>query len=373
MEESAFSTTPAKKKRIAFIDLTRAYAILMMVQGHTVEMLTADRFRNPENFFYRIWELNRGLTAPLFLFMAGCIFTYLLIKAQKDDGNRRAVKGARRSGFLFIFAYILQFNPGIFAGFPGNIDYGTYGFVVAVHILHCIAVGLVVLIGLYYASRKLRIDSLWLLGSAAAAVLLLNPLFLSIDWSAGPRVLVNFFTHDFGSLFPIVPWHFYLLVGACLGNILTKFPDLHLKKRFALGMILFGILAALVLSNIPSTPPDPSGLANARLRSSILSVLTKLFCVFAITGAFAGICIYVRKIPSPLLIIGRNTLLIYTIHIFVVYRTFWSTSLFYSHRYSLAFGNAILCGLAAIAMVLAVLFALRYVSGKLNLRFFRIR
>jgi len=54
----------ANSKRLFFIDAMRAWAILMMLQGHFIDGLLDPLFRDPNNLFYNIWLYFRGITAP---------------------------------------------------------------------------------------------------------------------------------------------------------------------------------------------------------------------------------------------------------------------------------------------------------------------
>jgi len=86
-----------KKHRIIFIDLMRTFAVFQMVQGHTIDTLLADNFRNPDNFIYASWHFLRGVTAPIFMFTAGIVFTYLFRLVQKPfNENPRVKKGIKR-------------------------------------------------------------------------------------------------------------------------------------------------------------------------------------------------------------------------------------------------------------------------------------
>ena len=55
----------------------RAFAVLMMVQGHTVDVLLSNNHRNTESPFFAAWLFMRGMTAPIFMFSAGTVFMYL--------------------------------------------------------------------------------------------------------------------------------------------------------------------------------------------------------------------------------------------------------------------------------------------------------
>ncbi|MDH7605331.1 MAG: heparan-alpha-glucosaminide N-acetyltransferase domain-containing protein, partial [Melioribacter sp.] len=65
-------------KRVIFIDMMRAFAVLMMVQGHTIDTFLSNEYRTTESILYNIWFTIRGFTAPIFMFSSGTVFTYLL-------------------------------------------------------------------------------------------------------------------------------------------------------------------------------------------------------------------------------------------------------------------------------------------------------
>ncbi|MGB5691483.1 MAG: heparan-alpha-glucosaminide N-acetyltransferase domain-containing protein, partial [Flavobacteriaceae bacterium] len=65
----------SKTARLFFIDAMRAWAILMMLQGHFVDGLLEESFRDPDSSVYSIWKYFRGITAPVFFTVSGFIFT----------------------------------------------------------------------------------------------------------------------------------------------------------------------------------------------------------------------------------------------------------------------------------------------------------
>ncbi|MCK7524614.1 MAG: DUF1624 domain-containing protein [Ignavibacteriales bacterium] len=81
-----------KKHRIIFIDLMRAFAVIQMVQGHTVDVLLAPEFRSDQYPVYFLWNFMRGMTAPIFMFTAGTVFTYLFRLVDEPFINNPRVK-----------------------------------------------------------------------------------------------------------------------------------------------------------------------------------------------------------------------------------------------------------------------------------------
>ena len=59
--------------RVIFIDLARAVAVFLMIQGHTVSALLAPEYRAGRLF--DVWVFQRGLTSCLFLLLSGFAFS----------------------------------------------------------------------------------------------------------------------------------------------------------------------------------------------------------------------------------------------------------------------------------------------------------
>ena len=98
-------------KRLLFIDVMRAYAILMMVQGHTVDSLIDPIYRDSSYWLFSLWDQMRGVTAPVFFFSAGTIFSYLLLRKNLPiRKNERFYKGMKRVVILLLLGYALRFN-----------------------------------------------------------------------------------------------------------------------------------------------------------------------------------------------------------------------------------------------------------------------
>ncbi|MGB5664138.1 heparan-alpha-glucosaminide N-acetyltransferase domain-containing protein, partial [Eudoraea sp.] len=108
----------SKTARLFFIDAMRAWAILMMLQGHFVDGLLENSFRDPDSIIFSIWSYFRGITAPVFFTVSGFIFTYLLIRVpEKGLNNPRIKKGIKRGIQLLFIGYLLRLNIlGLFKG-----------------------------------------------------------------------------------------------------------------------------------------------------------------------------------------------------------------------------------------------------------------
>ena len=135
--------------RLFFIDSMRAWAILMMLQGHFVDGLLDPIFRDNGNPIFSTWLYFRGITAPVFFTVSGFIFTYLLIRTpQQGMENPRVKKGVRRGFQLLLIGYLLRMN--LFGLLSGQIYDSFY----VVDVLHCIGLSILAIIGIYVFSTN---------------------------------------------------------------------------------------------------------------------------------------------------------------------------------------------------------------------------
>ena len=80
------------KSRLFFLDAIRAWAILMMLQGHFIDGLLDNAFRDNSNMLFATWKYFRGITAPVFFTVSGFIFTFLLIRSPQTGWSNPRVK-----------------------------------------------------------------------------------------------------------------------------------------------------------------------------------------------------------------------------------------------------------------------------------------
>src|SRR5512147_2950401 len=131
-------THSSQKNRIIFIDLMRAFAVLQMVQGHTTDVLLSNSYRSTDFPVYTAWLFMRGMTAPIFMFSAGVVFTYLfrLIK-EPFENNPRVKKGYKRVLLLLALGYILRYPTATVVDFS-QVTPEQWQTFITVDVLHCI-------------------------------------------------------------------------------------------------------------------------------------------------------------------------------------------------------------------------------------------
>lgn len=337
-------------KRLFFIDAMRAWAILMMLQGHFIDGLLDAVSRNPENLFYSIWLYFRGITAPVFFTVSGFIFTYLLIKS-KDSGwqNPRVKKGLKRGLQLILIGYLLRLNLlGLFLGEVYNAFY-------LVDVLHCIGLSLISIIGIYLlVSKKNNFVFPSVLLAITLVLFLFEPYYKDWSFSYLPNAIANYFTKTNGSVFTIIPWLGYTTLGGFVSVLFSKYKNLKnfypitISISFILGLsLIFGSSAGFILL-FEQTGIELFQLIE--LNNYLFIRLGDVFMVFALFMIF-------RRFATnkTVLKIGANTLSIYVIHFVILYGSFTGLGLY-------GFFNHQLSPLQAILGAAAFMFACTFLS-----------
>ena len=319
------STEP--KHRVIFIDLMRAIAVLQMVQGHTIDVLLASEFRTTELPVYAVWHFLRGMTAPIFMFTAGAVFTYLFRSVKKPfSQNYRVKKGLRRATLLLFIGYMLRYPSWTIVDFSQVTPESWKSFFI-VDVLQLIGFSLLLLLFILFIVEKLKLNYTLTFIVTAVFIFIASPFISSINWNFYlSEPVAAYFYNGTGSLFPVFPWAGYVISGAVLGSYLAAKPMVFKSSRFS---ILLAIFSATFLLT--------AFLSNMILKASAISVLYpqlspetiffRMGFVLLLTAVVSYISLKVEHIPLLLILVGRNTLLIYVVHLIILYGSIWSPGL----------------------------------------------
>ncbi len=320
---------PEKKHRIIFIDLMRTFAVLQMVQGHTIDVLLSNNFRHLDNPFFASWFFMRGMTAPIFMFTAGTVFTYLfrLVK-EPYQNNPRVKKGFKRVLLLVVLGYLLRYPTASLIDFS-QVTQEQWKIFFAVDVLQSIGFGILFLVLLAILSEKVKLNDYWIFGIGALFFFILFPIFQNINWKAFlPVPLAGYFYSGTGSNFPIFPWAGYVIAGGILGSYLAKKPLIFKTAKFSLNLFLFGVLF-VILAYLESWIEGSFGYTGEILSSGYSLILLRIGIVLILNAIVSFISLKVETIPKVFILIGRNTLLIYIVHLMILYGSAWNLGLVY--------------------------------------------
>jgi uncharacterized membrane protein len=321
-------TLNSKKNRIIFIDLLRALAVLQMVQGHTVDVLLSNDYRNLDSIFFSTWFFMRGMTAPIFLFTSGTVFTYLfrLVKEPFSE-NPRVKKGLYRFLLLVSLGYLIRYPTWKIFDFS-DVTPAQWTVFFTVDVLQLIGFGLLIILTFIFVSEKIgyKDNLVFLVGTAFFFGLW--PVIAQVNWSNFlPAPIAAYLYQDNGSLFPLFPWVGYMMCGAMLGSYLAKNPSIFKTSIFSLKLTIYGSLLIFIFVVLKSIEIGTDNEGIRYWSNSIGLVSLRVGFVLLLNSAVSYISQKLTSIPRFLVLIGRNTLLIYVVHLIILYGCAWSPGL----------------------------------------------
>ncbi|GLB52356.1 hypothetical protein NBRC110019_13960 [Neptunitalea chrysea] len=318
--------------RLYFIDLIRAFAICMMLQGHFTDSLLGHEYRDPNNIFYSVWLYFRGITAPTFFTVSGFIFTYLLIKDSVHTGwdNIRVRKGIRRGFYLIGIGYALRTN--IAGLLIGQIYDGFY----MIDVLQCIGLSLILIVTIYLLTQN---TPKWLMPllllSATLFLFTFEPVYSQLTFDYMPKMFANYFTKANGSVFTIFPWFGYTAFGSFLAYVFNHYKGHKHIYIYAISTALI-LGVALLFGSSPFFYKmyEVTGIEIFNMifdNNYLYARLGNVMFSFAFFMLLQNVLTYRKFIE-----IGQNTLSIYIIHFMLLYGSFTGLGLYKFFNHSLS-------------------------------------
>jgi uncharacterized membrane protein len=319
------ATSPASGGRILFVDLARAIAVLLMVQGHTIDALLHPDFRT--SLTYNAWLYLRGLTSCTFLFLSGAAFSLTALRHWEDQGHftTRSFKRVRRLAFFLALGYFIKFPMGRFVHLPYATDERWRSFF-AIDVLQNVAITLLALqflIGLSKTPRRFAV----ICGVLAGLVIGLTPLVHGVVWTNHvPLIAASYLSHETGSLFPLFPWAGFTLLGAVFGVTAAPWATRDHLQPLARALFLIGAALAIGAGLMGEAGWFEYGVHDW-WRASPLSFVQRFGSVLLLLSVVAAIGHYVTRLTPPLQGLAEESLLVYAVHVALLYGSLWTTGL----------------------------------------------
>jgi len=302
--------------RLYFIDAVRAFAILMMLQGHFIDTLLEVSYRDADNTIFQIWEYFRGITAPTFFTISGLIFSYLLIRAKRNgDIKQRMRKGFRRGLMLIGIGYLLR--APIFQWLIGKFN----SYFLVVDVLQCIGLSLIIIVLIYKLTFKKTLVFSIITLVLGLAVFITEPLYRYLELPNTPILISNYFSKANGSIFNIIPWFGYVAFGAFISTLFYRYVERpKFKMAVVSGFFLFGVAlifkSSWLLMQLHSWL-DISIFKEVAYYNYLFSRLGDVLVLFSLFYLAEN---YLKR---PLILkIGQKTLSIYVVHFIIIYGSF---------------------------------------------------
>ena len=306
----------AQSSRLYFIDAVRAFAILMMLQGHFIDTLLAPVYKDKSDIAFNIWSYFRGITAPTFFTISGLVFTYLLLRAYaKGDDKPRIRKGIFRGLLLLAIGYSLRIN--LIHWLNGYFN----AYFLVIDVLQCIGLSLIFLVGLHVLLKKHSYLFSIVLFTIGCSCFVTEPLYRNITLSHVPDIIANYMTIANGSVFTILPWFGYSAFGAFISTVFfrhvhrDRFKLVTIFTFFSVGIFLIFYSSWFLIKLYGITDIELFKMsANYNYLFSRLGNVLILFGIFYALEQFLKHSIIAR--------IGEKTLSIYVIHFILLYGSF---------------------------------------------------
>jgi uncharacterized membrane protein len=286
-----------------------------MIEAHTLDAWTRGADRSSVAF--QNLRIIGGFAAPLFLWLAGVSVVLSAESRAREAGSRRPAMAAaiRRGAEILILGLLFRLQAFVLT--PGSSPVSL----LRVDILNVMgpAIAAAGLIWGIAANAKRAA-----LASAAGAALLsmLTPVVRSSAWVDNLPTWLQWYLRPAGehTTFTLLPWAGFVLAGAAAGSVLWTAGDRRAEARLvgflAVGSaLLFGL--GFYAASLPSIYRASSFWTSSptyfAIRVSIVTLL--LAAMFALSTLAAWL-------PGPFAILerfGRHSLLVYWIHVELVY------------------------------------------------------
>jgi acyltransferase len=311
-------------RRVIFIDLARALAVVMMVYGHTSSALLAPAYRAGP--IYDVWLFQRGLTSSLFLLLSGFAFSIATTRhwASHMHLSPALVKRLRRFGLFIVLGYALHFPVGYIWSIADLSEAGWRAFL-AVDVLQLIGVTFILVQLLAMASRSRRVFTIV---SFVLAVLMVafTPAVWRYPWTTVlPVGLAAYLSPATGSQFPIFPFAASVLLGAAAGQLYARWGASHLTA-FANSVLLGAGIALTVAGfvwNAAGFDPFGSGPGQYVPRDFVMRTGVSLI----ILGVVAHASRRITRLPHVFGAVAQESLVVYFVHLCIVYGSVWNKGL----------------------------------------------
>ena len=330
------ATTPSagagrdQARRIAYIDWLRGFACLMMFQTHCYDSWLGGSAR--EGRFIKLSQLGGTYPAPAFLFLAGISFALVTDKLRQKAVPANEIAGTmiRRGGEIFVLALFFRLQEFLL-GQP----WAPWTDLLRVDVLNVIGVSLMLMgiasriaaVGGTLDPRHLRKTTLATAVVCAALIAVLTPPLWTTwrpQWRAWWLESYINGVHTFGVpqtyLFPIFPWAAFAFAGLAVGTLLLS--D-WARKNEGLAAALAGASGAAFVALgfwLDALPVQIYAVHDFWHSSPNFflvrtgAVLMVLFAGYAWCRWGAGEWGF-----SPLIEMGKCSLLVYWVHIEFVY------------------------------------------------------
>lgn len=306
--------------RFIYIDLLRGWALIVMIEVHIFNSLLIPELK--ETTWFSLLNFVNGLVAPAFLFVSG--FAFIISSERKLDELRKYKKyfwnKLNRIGLIFLAGYSLHLPFFSFSKMIGENRLQNLITWFNVDILQCIAAGLLLLLVLRIVIKN---DKFFygLLITLMLIIWLGSPVIWKINFSNYlPLFFADYFNPMQGSYFPLFPWLFFLLAGAVFSKAYTYYKNENREKEFINKIFLYSLIP-IFLTHVLFSDIFYSSIFI--IRPNPFFLIQRLGYILLLASFFWHYSSNRQNKTSFVLDVSRESLLIYWLHLQIIYSIIW--------------------------------------------------
>jgi uncharacterized membrane protein len=339
---------------------------MIMLQGHVMDGWVRPQDRSGEWFW--LSQFLGGLPAPIFLFLVGVSLAFVLDRMRAKGASIRdlALKVVRRGGWILCLAYAFRIEQFLI-WYPASDWNGMF----RVDTLNCIGF-CTILVGLFSVAFKSRRANILAMAAATAGFVFATPLIYPLKGLPG-FVLSYVNGNEHPSYFSFFPWAAFTLAGITFGYMLIEAKQRAGEANFFKRVAVFAICAYALGRAMSLTSVFEYGFFDYSLTSPHYFLVRLGWVLLILYGAYLWSVRKRRAGWSPLISLGQASLIVYWLHIDIVYGR-----LFHGFAQTLELSGAVLQLMWLVPLMLMATFArpslarlpaLIYLSGSGLFRF----
>jgi uncharacterized membrane protein len=316
-----------------------------MIEVHVFNAFMIGELRNTE--WFGALNFINGLVAPSFLFVAGFVFVVASDRKLEEFGTFGKAFWRQLSRIFLIWVVGYGLHLPFFSLYRTIYDStpSQWTLFFQSDILHCIAIGLLLIfLGRIYIKRDF-VYQLFLI-VIGSAVVLVAPFVWERDFSLSlPGYLAPYLNDKQGSIFPVLPWLGFLMFGAIAAFAHKSARAAGKEGRYFQSLAIIGVVmvvAGTLFIDLPSHIP----LASTAIRANPVFFASRLGIIFLLLVACYYYAEWRKTQQSFVLDVSRESLVVYTAHLLVIYGRFWN-----GNSLTFYFGNTFSVLQSAVATV----------------------
>ncbi|MHC1736524.1 MAG: heparan-alpha-glucosaminide N-acetyltransferase domain-containing protein [Ignavibacteriaceae bacterium] len=308
------------KSRLDFIDLHKGIVLLIMIEVHVFNSMLIPEIRGAG--WFSVINFINGLVAPSFIFVSGFAFSFSSPEKVQELKRFRTLfwKQLSRLFLIILAGYSLRVPFSLAEALAKSRANELSPFLI-VDVLQCIGTGLLFLM---FWRMLIKNDKILagVLGGLIALILVISPFM----WNAElhnyfPYFIANYFTNKYGSLFPVLPWLTFMLMGYIFGYYFTlaRKSD-RIKDYFRL--LYYVSFALIIIGHLTVTTVSPMHIEMPR--PNFFFLIMRLGYILFLFSVCKSITDKFDLKNSFILNISRASLLVYWLHLILIFGYFWN-------------------------------------------------